>query len=386
MIYVFSFLMDMTVVYLMLGLNFRGVDAGASPTELGILTGSGSLSYSFLCFVLARRLSLVEARLTFIISSIFLIVLCFLSMVVWSVPLFVLLTLLIGAASAFFWPPLEHRLGEGKSHAELYRALSRFNLWWCSGYAVATATCGQLYNWDFRVPFLVAAGCLIPIVAGSPLLARGTADQPHTASSEDTSSPSTISVPQKRFFLVTARIFIFLSYASAGCLFALFPKLGEVLRLGKPLVSHLLFSLYLGQLLSFYVLSKTRAWQENLSFLFAGQLLMAASFLAVFLFNHVAVFAAAFAAVGVVSGLTYFSSLFYTLHEPVFRSSLAGVHEAFLSAGRLIGPIIFGVVASLLNLKAPYLFLACIFALFALFTIWQGERVRRRAVPNSPPR
>jgi len=373
MIYVLSFLMDVTVVYLMLGLNFRGVDAGASPTELGILTGSFCLSYSFLCFVLARWLSSVDVRLSSIVTSILLFILCLLSTLASSVALFIVLALLIGTASAFFWPPLEHRLGQGKSHAQLYRALSLFNLWWCSGYAAATATCGQLYYWDFRLPFLVAAACLVLIVAGSCFLAPAAAGQGEAASRENASSQTAFPIHAKRFFLTASRIFILLTYASAGCLFALFPKLGEVLHLGKPLVSRLLFCLYLGQLVSFYLLSKSRAWQESLFFLISGQFLMAAAFLAVFLFNDEVVFASAFAAVGLVSGLAYFSSLFYTLHEPVFQSSLAGVHEAFLSAGRLVGPVFFGVVASLLDLKAPYLFLACIFGLFAFATIWQGR-------------
>ncbi len=376
MIYLFSFLMDVTIVLLMLGITFRAVDLGASPTELGVLGGSFAISYSLLCFVLARWLSSLDVRVTSVFSSALLLILCLLSAMVASVPLFMVLGVLIGVVTVFFWPPLEHYVGQNKSAEGLYQALSRFNLWWCSGYAVATAMCGLLYQWNFRLPFLVGAACLVPIIAGSPFLRS-------TNSRDDPGLPSAgapaqnAALRKKKFFLTTARIFIFLTYASAGCILALFPKLGDTLRFSKPVVSRIIFFLYLGQLLSFYVLAKTRRWRYNAAYLLGGQALVAAAFIAVFVSNHTAILAGAFAIVGFVSGLAYFSSLFYTLHEPVFRSSLAGVHEALLASGRLVGPIFFGAVTGASNLKVPYLLLAFIFAFFALHSFWRGRRLLR---------
>ena len=229
MIYLFSFLMDVTIVLLMLGLSFRAVDVGASPTELGVLGGSFAVPYSLLCFVLARWLSSLDARVSMALSSALLLILCLLCGTVASVPLFVLLAVLIGVVTAFFWPPLEHYVGHGKSADELYRVLGRFNLWWCSGYAVATALCGLLYQWDFRLPFLVAAACLVPIIIGSPFLRSKTSPDNRATPPAKPSAQAT-TLQKKKFFLTTARIFIFLTYASAGCIFALFPKLGDSLR------------------------------------------------------------------------------------------------------------------------------------------------------------
>lgn len=170
-IYLFSFLMDITIVFLMLGLNFRAVDLGASPAQLGALVASFAVPYTLLCFFLARRLSSLDARISMAISSLVLLILCILSGVVSSLLSFILLGALIGVVTAFFWPPLEHYLGQGKSSEQLYRALARFNLWWCSGYALATALCGPLLQWNVRLPFFIAAACLVPIIAGSPFLA-----------------------------------------------------------------------------------------------------------------------------------------------------------------------------------------------------------------------
>jgi len=374
MVYLFSFLMDITITLVVLGLNFRAVDMGATPTELGVLGSSLALPYSIVCFTLARRLSSIDVRLSSALSSAFLMVLCVASGMVASLGLFILLGVLVGAASALFWPPLEHHLGQGKPPEQLYGALSRFNLWWCSGYALATGICGLLYKWSFRLPFMTAAACLLPIIAGSPFLTRRNSFAA-PVSSFAKAHEEKAGLEKKRFFLTTARIFIFLTYASAGCIIALFPKLGDSLRLSKPVISVTIFFFYLGQLLSFSILAKTRKWQESVACLLGGQVFMAAAFLAVFVCNHTAVFGGAFAVVGLASGLSYFSSLYYTLHEPVFKSSLAGVHEALLASGRLFGPVFFGAIAGLSNLKFPYLVLALIFAFFALHTLLRRPRL-----------
>ena len=105
-IYLFSFLMDITIVFLMLGLNFRAVDLGASPAELGVLVASFAVPYTLLCFFLAKWLSSLDARVSMTISSLLLLILCVLSGVVSSLLSFVLLGVLIGVVTVFFWPPV----------------------------------------------------------------------------------------------------------------------------------------------------------------------------------------------------------------------------------------------------------------------------------------
>jgi predicted MFS family arabinose efflux permease len=181
-----------------------------------------------------------------------------------------------------------------------------------------------------------------------------------------------------------SRVFIFLTYASAGTILALFPKLGDALHFGKPLVSRVLAFFYIGQLLSFFILAKTSRWHYNLRLLLVAQGLCAVAFLTAFVWNRTDVFSGAFGLIGLGAGLSYFSSLYYTLHEPVFRTSLAGVHEAILAAGRLVGPLSLGVVASRFNLKTPYLCLAIIFALYFGFTCLASRRLKRGVSPPAP--
>lgn len=378
---VFSLLMDIVVVYLMLGLNFRAVDLRATPAQLGLLQASFAVPYTLLCFFMARRLSSLDTRATMTLSSLALVALCILSAAMSSLTSFYILAVLVGTSTAFFWPPLEHYIARNKSSNEVYGSLSRFNLWWGSGYAIGTATCGLLLEWDYRMAFFVAAGCLLPIAAGSAFL-PSEPSAPSKGTGYATPLPTGVPLGKKRFCLTISRVFIFLTYASAGTILALFPKLGDTLHFGKPLISRVLAFFYIGQLASFVVLAKSSRWHYNVPLLLAAQGLGVAAFLAAFIWNSMVVFSVVFGAVGLVAGLSYFSSLYYTLHEPVFRSSLAGVHEAILAAGRLLGPLSLGAVASRFNLKTPYFCLAVIFALYFVFTVY-GRRGVGRRISNS---
>lgn len=381
---VFSLLMDIVVVYLMLGLNFRAVDLNATPAQLGLLQASFAVPYTLLCFFMARRFSSFDTRAAMTVSSLALLILCILSAIMSSLTSFFLLAVLVGTSTAFFWPPLEHHIARNKSSHELYGALSRFNLWWGSGYVIGATTCGLLLEWDSRVAFLTAAACAVPVLAGSPFLPDSPRLRPNPAASEAPASPATVSIENRRLFLTLSRVFIFLTYASAGAILALFPKLGDALHFGKPLVSRVLAFFYIGQLLSFFILAKTSRWHYNLRLLLVAQGLCAVAFLTAFVWNRTDVFSGAFGLIGLGAGLSYFSSLYYTLHEPVFRTSLAGVHEAILAAGRLVGPLSLGAVASRFNLKTPYLSLAIIFALYFAFTCLASRRLKRGVSTPAP--
>ena len=380
---VFSLLMDVVVVYLMLGLNFRAVDLDATPAQLGLLQASFAVPYTLLCFFMARRFSSLDTRAAMTVSSLALLVLCILSAVMSSLTSFFLLAVLVGTSTAFFWPPLEHHIARNKPSHDLYGALSRFNLWWGSGYAIGTVTCGLLLEWDSRAAFLTAAACVVPVLVGSPFLSGNPRIEIKTGVHNGV-SPGNVSIDDRRLFLTLSRVFIFLTYASAGAILALFPKLGDELHFGKPLVSRVLAFFYIGQLLSFFILSKTSRWHYNLTLLLVAQALCAAAFVTAFVWNRTAVFSGAFGAIGLVAGLSYFSSLYYTLHEPVFRTSLAGVHEAILAAGRLFGPLSLGAVASCFNLKTPYLCLAIIFTLYLAFTGFASRRLKQGVSDSGP--
>ncbi len=54
--------------------------------------------------------------------------------------------------------------------------------------------------------------------------------------------------------------------------------------------------------------------------------------------------------------MTYFASLYYSVHAPASRGRNAGVHEALLGLGAMVLPVLGGWVASASGrLEAPYL-------------------------------
>ena len=67
----------------------------------------------------------------------------------------------------------------------------------------------------------------------------------------------------------------------------------------------------------------------------------------------------ALALIGVCTAVTYFSSIYYSLHEQRDKGNKSGWHEAVLGSGLLLGPFLGGAFAdSVLGVKSPYLLCA----------------------------
>jgi predicted MFS family arabinose efflux permease len=378
MIYLLGFLMDFSVTTALLAFNFRAVDLKSSPMELGILGGTYSACYSLSCFLMAKRFASIKERMALSLSAILIAIVIVVGLWIRSVWALVILAGLAGIVASHFWPPLEHWLGRLASSAVLYRVLGSFSIWWCAGMSLGTALCGLLYRWHFRVPLLTSCFCLLLIAAVVQVVSKRSQQRPPNYSTADR-----IAHPEPRQaktpFLRYARISIFLTYAAAGCIFALFPKLGQELVMSKPAVSRILFFLFFGQLTSFLFLGRSRWWQYNFLPLLGIHALSAVAFLFLFLFESPGIFAAAFAVIGFAAGLSFLSSLFYTLHEPRDkRGAFAGIHESLLSGGRVIGPLVAGFVANFSTLKHPYLFLYFVFACSTVFILHRFQRSRPR--------
>lgn len=67
------------------------------------------------------------------------------------------------------------------------------------------------------------------------------------------------------------------------------------------------------------------------------------------------VLALAMLAVGGLGGITYTSSIFYSLHREGNRGTMSGFHEAVLGGGALVGPLLGGIAGKFFGLRAPYL-------------------------------
>jgi MFS family permease len=59
--------------------------------------------------------------------------------------------------------------------------------------------------------------------------------------------------------------------------------------------------------------------------------------------------------IGISSSVTYYSSLYYTVHLLKKKGRGTGIHESIIGSGALLGPILGGIAAHYAGLRAPYL-------------------------------
>jgi len=139
----------------------------------------------------------------------------------------------------------------------------------------------------------------------------------------------------------------------------MFPKLGldPELHLSHLTVSTVVFSYWGGLLAVFFLARLTQRWQYRLGLLMASQLLSVAGMLMAALLATTALqFALCFALSGAAGGITYVSSLFYSINGPARSCGRRTAwHEGILGTGGLLGGLLSGEIAMAYGLRAPYL-------------------------------
>ena len=89
-------------------------------------------------------------------------------------------------------------------------------------------------------------------------------------------------------------------------------------------------------------------------------------------------FALGFAMAGICAGMTYVCSLFYSLHgRDRDRGKTTGLHEAVLGSGAFMGPLLGGLSAQFINLRAPFAVAACVFAVACVLQLWVWSRAQK---------
>lgn len=274
-------------------------------------------------------------------------------------PLLVFLTLGLGrAALGGFWPTLMAMVGAG-AVGDLGARIARFNTWWGSGKAVAFLVCGSLLDvtGDPAVTLRVAAA----VMALAVLFVRSAAIATNVAAAMASVTEGAIGTHRlqdhesrdasSRVF-VTALVAVGLGATIAAIWESQFPKGLGVLRFGSSFgtryelgVNALLFSLYGGQALCFFVLRAWRAWPQSRSLLPGATLLLVIGQGLAVLVPTAAACALGLALSGVAFGCYFSKSLWLAQsgrHDAARRS---GIHESALSIGAVIGPPLAGLTA-----------------------------------------
>lgn len=280
----------------------------------------------------------------------------------------------VGVSQALFWPAYEAWLAERGSGRHLIKRLRLFNLFWSTGITAGPVTSSYLYRGKNPViPFYLAGGFsllnwfTINAQAKKHLHVENPAKP--TSSLENTWEETQPPPTTQRIFLQIARISNFASWFCLGVLRRIAPKLTLEMGISAKMFGNLMLTLGGVQTLTFlwFGTDNSTRWHYRLTPLVCVQLLAVMGFVGMWCWTHAVIWAFAFASLAVCAAVTYFSSLYYSLHKEESKGDKSGWHEAILGSGILLGPVLGGVFAdSTLGIKSPYLLCAGVIA-FCLF-------------------
>ncbi len=346
---------------------------GAGPLQLGILPVALALSYSTTA-ILGGRISDRVSRTSLARLGLALIVLTFLALSRASEVWHFYVGLPVAAfGMAFFWPALQAAIADESTPATLSRNLGWFNICWSTGKGLGVLTGGILLGILGRNGFIAAAavGGLLFLVM--PKVPRG-AGRGQPLAGGDTGPPK----PVRDAFRLAALIANFTAFGLATSILNHYPLWNTLLGRSGRDYGVVVGGIFIGQTLFFVVLRKFSGWRYRVVPLLALQTVSALAALALATSLPVGVLVLLMGLVGGGLGISYFSSIYYSLHADDARGGRAGLHEAMLGSGNFALPLLAGLAAHLFGSpRAPYLFIGIAVALSATA---QGVILLRRRV------
>lgn len=292
-----------------------------------------------------------------------------------SLPAFTFLVLLVGLTAGSVAPSLQAWMGDAAPAGRLVRSLSRFNVAWSMGLLAGTVGSGALFTLHPSVPFAAAAGVALVIALVVARVPAARAGQPAPAApGSDDGHPAHAAA----FFQRSGWASVFAAFFIFGGIQSLFPKVGVDGGLSPLGISLLLGSISLARTATFYLLGRTGWWLYRETVLI-GSLIAGGLALVVSVFDpNPLLWFVAFAVVGMMQGMCFTSSLYYSLHAPGPRGRRSGVNEFALSAGATAGALIAGAVSQALGPRVHFL-PGTLLAVVVAGAIWLAARVARGA-------
>jgi len=366
LIYLPPLLMDMCTGSVTLGVTFFASRLGASSLVIGVMASAMTLFYVFFCHVFGKLSDRVNRKRVPQVACLSLAALYFLMPLCRRLSQLVILFPLTGIALSALWPALEAWIGERGDGRPLIKRVRMFNLCWTGGLMIGYVTGGYIYDLHVFAPFYLAcisalcATAAITIQPNSAEGKRGRGEKGTRRQGDFLDPPVPIALHRQ---LVTKYLHLgwaanFVSYLTLGIMRYIFPKL--IYELGMaPRVFGLLMLCQTGtQFLMFFVLGSTDRWHYKFAPLAAFQILAGFGFLSVWLVNSPRFWALGLMIIGLNVGMTYFSSIYYSLCGDIGLGGKSGWHESILHSGSLMSTLIGGALANYAGLKYPYLFCA----------------------------
>ncbi|NOX97013.1 MAG: MFS transporter [Nitrospirae bacterium] len=352
LLYLSALIMDMCVGIVLFAIPLFLIERlHASAFIIGLTGSLGALGYSLFCLGTGRlsdklgRKKVVTIGLGIFISAYFLI-----PFVRSLFPVFILV-ILGGIGMSMFWPPLQAWVAESTEKKRLIESLGIFNISWSVGLMLGSLLGGILFPLGSGVPFYFAVGqtvvLLLIILQLSEVQKRPLPEELKTADENI--------LIDKTSFLFIAWMANFVSWFIVIMLRNLFPVLAVNLEISPRVLGVLIFLIYFSQTGMFILLRRFRGWHYRIGPLLFCQGLASIGLIIGFFTSSILLFGISFILMGVSGGMTYFSSIFYSLDSLSAKGKKTGFHESILGTGALLGPLFGGLAARYYNLRAPYL-------------------------------
>ena len=240
----------------------------------------------------------------------------------------------------FIWPSLEALVSEGDP-GEVPHAVGIYNITWAVTNAAATFIGGSLIKqFGYAVLF-----CLPLVLMGLQLAMihwlKKIHPQPDAGNVSATAAPpAPAAVAQARNFQRLALLSNPAAYVAINTLIAVLPGIASKFHVSTMLAGFMLSLWCFSRVVTFVVLWRWTGWHYRFRWLVTSFLLLIASFATILVAPNLAVVMVAQIIFGMVIGLIYYSSLFYSMDASDTKGEHGGIHEAAIGIGNCLGPAI----------------------------------------------
>jgi MFS family permease len=334
----------------------------ASPSTALWISAAWGLAYVFICLNAGRLSERLGPRrvvgltvLAAILTSLFGVASILLPYI------FMLFTVMLpyNIASSSMWPALESAITRTQAQTRLSTRTALYNLSWGSAGFAAFFTCGALEKIGFSTIFLVPALCSLLALAIFYLSAppENLVSKDHVP--EEAAGEHDLDTPDQRTrakrLLLMAWIGNTFAYVAIYVLipvkFALATEAGLTSLTSIGIITSVWgFTRFAG----FFITWRWSGWHYKTSWLLASQFTLAVTFFLMLILHNPVILILTQIFFGLASALIYSSSLYYAMHVSDGHGGHAGLHEALIGVGIVIGPAI-GALAGAGELGPPAL-------------------------------
>lgn len=243
------------------------------------------------------------------------------------------------AGVCFVWPSLEALISD-RAGAGLPKMVGIYNVTWAAGGAAGYFTAGMLIE-KLGMESIFWIPCALTVVefALIPCAARWLKKE-SDLQLHDTSKLPVVRPADSKLFLRMAWLANPFSYVAINTIIPLIPTIAEKLDLSTGMAGIVCSAWMFARLAAFAALWQWTGWHYRFRWLAVSFVLMIICFWGILMSQSVGILLIAQIGFGVSIGLIYYSSLYYSMNVTENQGANAGIHEAMIGAGLLVGPAV----------------------------------------------